>query len=298
MLLQDLEKKKIISPPYWLSDNCQYLVMSGSVCYGVSNDQSDADYHGFAIPSKDMIFPHLAGEIPGFGSPKELFAQWESHGNKDASTGKEYDFNIYNIVKFFQLLLEGNPNTIEYLYVPMNCIIHTTKIGQLVRDNRKMFLTKKSYHRFQNYTYSQCHKMASKNPQPESKRGKLREEYGLDTKFAYNIVRLADECDQILTTGDIDLQRAKEHMKAVRRGEVSLEEILSWLEVKKKTLEKLYAESTLPLLPDEEKIKALLCHCLEEHYGSLENCVAKPDWALSALREVQEILQKHRRQLS
>ena len=51
------------------------------------------------------------------------------------------------------------------------------------------------------------------------------EEYGFDVKFAYNVFRLADEAEQILTLGEIDLQRGKERMKAIRRGEVSEEEL-------------------------------------------------------------------------
>lgn len=47
----------------------------GSIAYGVFADQSDRDIYGFCILPKEDVFPHLAGEIPGFGQPKMCFAQ-------------------------------------------------------------------------------------------------------------------------------------------------------------------------------------------------------------------------------
>ena len=40
MLLQELENKNLIHPPEWLSHNCHYLSIMGSVAYGVSSDTS------------------------------------------------------------------------------------------------------------------------------------------------------------------------------------------------------------------------------------------------------------------
>lgn len=72
MILIDLKNKNIIHPPSWLPLNTQYLTYNGSVAYGVSSDTSDCDIYGFTIPEKHLIFPHLAGEIPGFGRQREL----------------------------------------------------------------------------------------------------------------------------------------------------------------------------------------------------------------------------------
>ena len=77
MLLNVLKNKKLINPPKWLPDNTHYLTMMGSVAYGVSSDTSDIDVYGFCIPKKNMIFTHLAGEIPGFGRPIKRFDQWQ-----------------------------------------------------------------------------------------------------------------------------------------------------------------------------------------------------------------------------
>jgi hypothetical protein len=70
--LKTLTDKGLIQPPKWLPDNVHYETMMGSVAYGVSGDTSDVDIYGFAIPPKEMVFPHLAGEIEGFSTKGQM----------------------------------------------------------------------------------------------------------------------------------------------------------------------------------------------------------------------------------
>jgi uncharacterized protein len=71
-------------PPRWLPGNVQYETIMGSVAYGVSADTSDVDVYGWAIPPKDDVFPHLRGEVSGFGTPRVRFEQYEEHHVRDA----------------------------------------------------------------------------------------------------------------------------------------------------------------------------------------------------------------------
>lgn len=128
----------------------------------------------------------------------------------------------------------------------------------------------------------------------KSSRFQAQKECGLDTKFLYHVVRLIDEAEQILAEGDLDLQRNREQLKAIRAGEMSLAEVQAWFSVKEKELEALYTSSKLQHKPDEGSIKQLLLHCLEEHYGSLEDCIVNPDAAVTALREANAVLDKYR----
>src|SRR5688500_2656981 len=70
---QRLAARKLALPPKWLPNAVAYETIMGSVAYGVSSDTSDMDVYGFCIPPKEMIFPHLAGEIPGFGTQVQRF---------------------------------------------------------------------------------------------------------------------------------------------------------------------------------------------------------------------------------
>lgn len=165
MLLKNLQSQELIHPPPWLPSTTHYLCQMGSVAYGVAGDDSDSDIYGFCIPPKEMIFPHLMGQIEGFGRQIKKFGQWQEHHIKDESSGKEYDFQIYNIVKLFNLSMENNPNMVDSLFVPERCVLHCSAVGNIVRENRKLFLHKGCWHKFRGYAYSMLHKMCTKEPE-------------------------------------------------------------------------------------------------------------------------------------
>ena len=294
-LIDTLHSKDLIKPPYFLLGSVQYEVIMGSMAYGVSNESSDIDVYGFCIPPKSIVFPHLDGYIPGFGKKPQGFEVFQQHHILDKSARKEYDVSIYNIVKYFDLCMQNNPNMIDSLFVPQNCFISSTKIGDMVRDSRKDFLHKGSWHKFKGYAFQQMRKMLVKEPNIDSKRYEMVSKYGYDVKFAYHVVRLLGEVEQILLEGDLDLQRNKEQLKAIRSGMWSLEEIQKYFYEKEKSLENLYQSNKLDYAPDEKKIKALLLRCLEEYYGSLENCVVSEETIIKALRDIAEIINNNRR---
>ena len=128
----------------------------------------------------------------------------------------------------------------------------------------------------------------------EGKRKEVVEEYGYDLKFAYHVIRLMDEVEQILETGDLNLERAKEEMKAIRRGEFTCEQIEEKFARKEVYLEDLYAKSTLPYGPQEEKIKILLLECLEHHYGSLTKAIREIPQVELLVKELENIVLKYK----
>lgn len=302
--MKELTDKGLAHPPKFLPDNVHYLTIMGSVAYGVSSDTSDMDLYGFCIPPKEDLFPHLRGEILGFGSLKHgntRFNVYQEHHIKDVGSQKEYDLQVYNIVDYFQLVMENNPNMIDSLFTANWCVQHATRVGQMVRENRKMFLHRGSWHTYKGYAYAQVKKMGSKKR--TGKRKAVVDEMGFDPKFAYHVVRLINQIEQILTEGDLDLMRSREQLKAIRRGEWTQDQIEDYFERKEAELETLYNENkaNLPWGPGDDglqdRIKQLLFQCLEEHYGNLSNCVVNVDAAVQALREVGSVIDKYRKLL-
>jgi predicted nucleotidyltransferase len=293
---QRLSARKLALPPKWLPNAVAYETIMGSVAYGVSSDTSDMDVYGFCIPPKEMIFPHLAGEIPGFGTQVQRFEVYQQHHIADpealGGSGRQYDLTIFSIVKYFQLAMENNPNIIDSLFTPVTCVLHSTAIGEMVREQRRAFLHKGVWHKFKGYAFSQMHKMDIKTPQPGSKRAADVERFGFDAKFAYHIVRLLDEVEQLLTTGDVDLQRDRERLKAIRRGDWTAEQVREFFVRKERELETAYAESKLPHKPDEAAIKSLLLECLEAHFGSLKEAVVVPTQERDLLKQIKALCEK------
>jgi len=218
-IIKELKKLELINVPSWLPDNVQYETIMGSIAYGVSDDISDTDIYGFCIPPKDDVFPHLRGEIIDFGRHAKRFEQYQEHHVYREDNKRTYDITIFSIVKYFHLCMANNPNVIDSLFTPVRCVQHITSIGQLVRDNRKLFLHKGLSDTFRGYAFSQLHKMAIKTPKAGSKRKASIKEHGFDVKFAYHVVRLVDEAEQLLMNGDMDLTKNREQLKAIRRGE-------------------------------------------------------------------------------
>lgn len=183
-----IEEKKI-HPPEFLYDNINYLTIMGSNAYGVSNDISDMDLYGFCTPPKEYVFPHTNGIIQGFGRQEQKFEQWQEHHIKDPSKNREYDFGIYNIVRYFQLVMENNPNMLDSLFVPDRCILYIDKAGQHIRDNRDIFLHKGSIFKYRGYAHSQLAKIKNGTNSSNPKRQALIEQLRVLSK-KYNLKKL------------------------------------------------------------------------------------------------------------
>src|SRR4051812_49427676 len=85
------------SPPSWIRDNLCYETIMGSDSYGVSSGSSDKDIYGVVLPPLGLIFPHINGEIPGFGSQLKRFENWQEHHVE--ALGEVWDFQVYSIVQ-------------------------------------------------------------------------------------------------------------------------------------------------------------------------------------------------------
>ena len=289
--LEKLVARGLAKPPHNLGAQLQYETWMGSAAYGVSADNSDLDVYGFAIPDKAYVFPHqVNAEIEGYDLKGPRFEQYEQAHIDDGRT--VWDFQIYNITKYFRLLKGCNPNLIDSLFTPIRCVTHMTPIGQKVRERRHKFLHKGAWHTFKGYSYSQMVSIKKKVPKEGSKRYADYLKYGFDVKFAYHVVRLLGEVEQILTEGDLDLERNREQLKSIRRGEWTLEDIEKYFTSKERELETVYNNSKLPYTADDIFVKGLLMECLEDHFGNLSNVVIDMTKDRSALLDIRTILER------
>lgn len=285
-LIQRLQTEEKIHCPKWLPSNCHYLTIMGSTAYGANTDDSDVDYYGWCIEPLEYIFPSSRGLVLGFDDiPK--FEVWQEHHVKDDKYQR--DFQIFGIVKYFKLLADNNPNVVDSIFTPLDCVQTNSRIGQIVRLNRKKFLHKGVWHRYRGYSYSQLHKVDSTG-EKTGKRKEMREKYGFDCKFLSHVVRLMLECEQILTECDLDLRRNSDLLKAIKRGEWTPQQTKEWFSNKEKELEQIYHKSNLPYTCDKQEIRGILLNCLEEHYGSLNKFVRVESNADKILNQIQELL--------
>lgn len=119
-----------------------FLTLAGSIAYGTNIQGSDIDLRGIVKNTKtDML------GLSSIGINKvEQFEDFEN------------DTVIYKLNKIYKLFLNCNPNAIELLYtLPEHRIVND--IGQLLIDNRDIFLSQLIYKSFNGFAISQLHRL-------------------------------------------------------------------------------------------------------------------------------------------
>lgn len=289
--LYRLKERNLVHPnDAVLKGTYVYEVIMGSRAYGCYRQDSDYDMYGIVIPQLQYVFPHRAGIIHGFGHNPYQFEQFRQE--KILDNDKEYSFNVYSIVRMFDLLLGCNPNIIEVLFVPQEAITHITTIGHKIRNSRHLFLSKLYVEKMRSYSISQMKKAENRNP--TGKREELVNKFGFDTKSAQNLIRLAYQTEQVLLEGDLTLNRHAKTLLAIRNGEWSLDKIKGIFDEKNEHIEGLILKSELRAKPDENVIKNLLLECLEIQYGKLTNEVTVYNSSQEDLKKIYEIAKKYK----
>ena len=94
---------------------------------------------------------------------------------------------------------------------------------------------------------------------------------GYDTKHGMHLVRLMRMCKEILSAGEVIVNRpdAKELLE-IRNGAWSYDELIDWAESIDKEIEELYVsgKSCLPRKADSKALDALCVELIEMHYGN------------------------------
>ncbi len=104
----------------------------GSHLYGTDTLESDQDFKGVFLPSKEEI---LLGKIPKSINIKT------KHGN-DKNTSEDIDTEFYSLHYFIHLACEGETVALDMLHAPKNMIWCSSVIWDLIVTNKKLFYTK------------------------------------------------------------------------------------------------------------------------------------------------------------
>lgn len=265
-IVNDLFSNNLVNDaPLFLPRSIQYEVIMGSFAYGVSDEKSDVDIVGYCIPPKEIVFPYIyGGQIADFDEDiSNRFKHWKK--NHIVYNNKKHDVTIYSIVKYLKFCMDSNPNLIDTLFAPQDCILYLSYIGKKIIEKRKLFLSKQSYNKYKGYAYRQLHKMKTKKSKEGSKRYESVKKYGYDLKFAYNLIRLLNEVEQILVEYDLDLRRNSDQLISIRNGEWSINDIISYFKSREKELDKAYRNSKIPKSVNKYAIKELLIDCLKSY---------------------------------
>jgi uncharacterized protein len=141
-----------------------YRVVTGSHAYGLENENSDIDEKGiFWVPYNEFI---------SLDPPVTPQASQISDDNNDKT--------FYNIYRIFELLKKSNPNILEMLWVPEDCVKFKHPLIDIIIKNRNMFISKELYETHVNYAYQQIKKARGRNKRvhnPQPKEAPLIEDF-------------------------------------------------------------------------------------------------------------------------
>jgi Predicted nucleotidyltransferase len=159
-------KKKISGKEYdflredkRLNENLILLTTGGSHAYGTNvnteEHMSDFDLRGIYLNSKEELLT-----MNCYDKPIE---------------NRELDVTIYPLKQIVNLLVNANPNTIELLGTKEEHLFICSKEGKMLRDNTKLFLSKRAYSSFGGYATQQLRRLQNalahdNYPQPEKEK--------------------------------------------------------------------------------------------------------------------------------
>lgn len=137
--------KTLLSPEYdfletnpHLGRNIMFLTLGGSHAYGTNIEDSDIDIRGVALNSQQ--------DLIGLSNFEQVI-------------DNQTDTTIYAFRKYIGLISACNPNTIEMLGGRPENYAMVSKAGQLLLDNKKLFLSKRAVNSFGGYANAQLRRL-------------------------------------------------------------------------------------------------------------------------------------------
>lgn len=153
--VETLKEKKLII----------FEAKGGSHAYGTSLPTSDVDIRGvFVQPPEDIL----------------------KYGYVDQVSDEKNDIVFYELRRFFQLLSKNNPNIVELLYIPEDCVIYKHPVYKRIEKNRDQFITKQCRLTFGGYAIGQIKKARGYNKKINWEESQMTRKTVLD--FCYLLI--------------------------------------------------------------------------------------------------------------
>lgn len=167
--MPDLSRFNIPPVPENLPGKLIYRVVSGSHAYGTSTPESDLDLRGVFLPDQEYVFG---------------FLHHVEQVERKKTKVKDEEETLFEFRKFMHLASQANPNILELLFVPDDCVVEIDAEGKILRRHRHLFLSKKVLYTFTGYAHSQLHRIRTHRKwlfNPPKKKPE-REDFGLPSE--------------------------------------------------------------------------------------------------------------------
>ncbi|MFC9812825.1 DNA polymerase beta superfamily protein [Streptomyces virginiae] len=209
-------------------DHTVYRCVMGSRAFGLATETSDTDRRGVYLAPTPLFW--------GFDKPPT-----HVEGPRD----EEFSWELE---RFCELALRANPNILECLHSPL--VEHVGPVGEELLSLRPAFLSRRAHTSFSRYAASQHGKLLAD----------VRVHGAPRWKHAMHLLRLLLSCRDLLRTGTltIDAGPYRDRLLAVRRGELTWDEVDAWMTGLQEETGKALASTPLPEDPDRARVEDFL----------------------------------------
>ncbi|MEU2356832.1 nucleotidyltransferase domain-containing protein [Streptomyces misionensis] len=217
-----------MQPEALVRDHTVYSCVMGSRAFGLATEASDTDRRGV------------------FLAPTALF--WRFEKPPTHVEGPDEERFSWELERFCELALRGNPNVLECLHSPL--VERVDDTGRELLSLRGAFLSRRAYGTFTRYALGQRRKLDAD----------VRTTGAPRWKHAMHLLRLLISCRDLLRTGElrIDVGDAREPLLAVKRGEVPWAEIEARMARLGAETEAALRHTPLPPEPDHARVADFL----------------------------------------
>ncbi|MEU1791393.1 nucleotidyltransferase domain-containing protein [Streptomyces sparsogenes] len=217
-----------MQPEDLVRDHTIYACVMGSRAFGLATDGSDTDRRGV------------------FLAPTALF--WRFEKPPTHVEGPLHEQFSWELERFCELALRGNPNILECLHSPL--VEHVDDTGRELLSLRGAFLSRRAYDTFTRYALGQRRKLDADVRTTGSPRW----------KHAMHLLRLLMTVRDLLRTGGlrIDVGDRRESLLAVKRGEVSWARVEARMARLAAEAEEALRHTPLPPEPDHARVADFL----------------------------------------
>ncbi|MFI2201027.1 DNA polymerase beta superfamily protein [Streptomyces sp. NPDC020192] len=215
-------------PETLVRDHTVYACVMGSRAFGLATDTSDTDRRGV------------------FLAPTPLFWRFEKPPAHVEGPGEE-QFS-WELERFCELALRGNPNILECLHSPL--VEQVDDTGRELLSLRDAFLSRRAYDTFTRYALGQRRKLDAD----------VRSTGAPRWKHAMHLLRLLMTARDLLRTGEmrIDVGDQREALLSVKRGEVPWTEVETRMTRLATETEQFLHRTPLPPEPDHARVADFL----------------------------------------
>lgn len=205
-----------------------YAAVVGSRAFGLDTDASDTDTRGVYVATTESFWS-LAKPPTHVDGPEPEWFSWE-------------------VERFCELALKSNPNLLEVLHSPL--VVRQTPLGEELVDLRQAFLSQLAYQTYSGYVLSQFKKLEAD----------FRRDGAPKWKHVMHLLRLLLAARSLLLEAKlvVDVGPDRERLLAVKRGELSWQEVEQWRLGLHEELGNALQRTVLPATPDVARVDAWL----------------------------------------